>query len=238
MGGLAKGLDLLSGALSGLSRKAADYPTTAGAATGMTVAAILRYSASAFGIMETAAGNLLKSPAIAAGGEAVSGAARVFGRILAPEWLVAAFVKDAADKLDPNGNFWGLTTPIDNFFKRWYGFDPSNLGAEVPAPPEPKVFDLKAWRAGIAADRARALSPDVDTSAIDKTSQKAKQAGDDLKALGAATVAPKVDSGALDAALAKLREMASLIGTINGGLSGISRRASYAGALHDGPEAR
>ena len=33
-------------------------------------------------------------------------------------------------------------------------------------------------------------------------------------------------------------EAASLVGSINGGLTGASRRVSYAGALHDGPEAR
>jgi len=58
-----------------------------------------------------------------------------------------------------------------------------------------------------------------------------------LKALGQ-TVAPKIDSSALDTLISKLREAASLVGSINGGLSTASHRASFAGALHDGPEAR
>ncbi len=188
-------------------------------------------------------------------------------------WLVkgvmglgaAAVVKEGLDVADPRGNLWGLTSPIDEFVKRRYGFDPSNVfGDATPAPeaapaPAPQVFDLRTWRAGVAAERslalagygaggleaeesreasrARALSPSIDTSAIDAASAKAKEAGDDLKALGA-TVAPKVDSSALDALLSKLREAAALVGSINGALSGASRRASFAGMLHDGPETR
>jgi hypothetical protein len=88
------------------------------------------------------------------------------------------------------------------------------------------------------ASRGRALSPSLNVGALDDASAKAKDANQQLQALGAASVAPKVDSSALDALLTKLREAASLVGSINGGLSRASPRASFAGALHDGPEAR
>ena len=175
--------------------------------------------------------------------------------------VAAGVVKEVADVVDPKGTFWGLTTPIDAFAKRHFGFDPSNLLDDPEVKRDrARRYDPNAygsWRAvsnslqdagytdaSLAAEssreasRARALSPSVDASALDAASTKAKQANQELQALGAATVAPKVDSSALDTLLTKLREALASVVEINGGLSTAGRRASYAGALHDGPEAR
>jgi hypothetical protein len=92
-------------------------------------------------------------------------------------------------------------------------------------------------RAGLDASAAEPMKPKVDASEIERASDKAKQASADLKALGQ-TVKPKIDASPLDALIVKLREAASLVTSINGGLSVASHRASFAGALHDGPEAR
>ncbi|MGD0564559.1 MAG: hypothetical protein ABSA66_15890 [Roseiarcus sp.] len=205
--------------------------------------------------------NALLAGATAAGGAALGLATFTNG----VTWLVkgvtglviAGAVKEAADIADPKGNFWGLTSPIDEFAKRHFGFDPSNVfGDATPYNPsldpnstENRLAAARGLRhAGYLpgeaqsesereASRARALSPGVDASQIDAAAAKAKEARGDLDALGA-TVAPKVDSSALDALLAKLREALALVGSINGGIGGASRRASFAGMLHDGPETR
>ncbi len=66
----------------------------------------------------------------------LGGAASEFGGPIAAGYLA----KEAADVFDPKGNFWGLTTPIDEFFKRRFGWNPSNL-FEKGAAPEGAAYD-------------------------------------------------------------------------------------------------
>jgi hypothetical protein len=213
--------------------------------------------------------------ALIAGATALAGGALGYATLeKGVSWLVkgvlggvaAGAVKETADVLDPKGNFWGLTTPVDDFVKRHFGFDPSNVRSDVkpvPAAPsydpkldptsyESRIAAKRSLRAAgywpdidenLAAERSRemmhaGLAPKVETSAIDDASAKAKEANQQLQTLGAASVAPKVDSSALDTLLTKLREALAAVSSINGGLSTASHRASFAGALHDGPESR
>ena len=52
----------------------------------------------------------------------------------------AYLFKEMLDVVDPKGNLGGLTTPIDNYFKRKFGWNPSNL-FERGAPPEGAAYD-------------------------------------------------------------------------------------------------
>lgn len=95
------------------------------------------------------------------------------------------------------------------------------------------------------AAHARALSamkPEVDTAGLDAAKQKAEETGAAMKAAIEQPLAPKVETGVIDALAAKLREIAALIGIINGGLGTMHAVPAGIGApravLHDGPEAR
>ena len=217
-------------------------------------------------------------------GRVASGAAGIGGAYLFKELL---------DAVDPGGNFWGLTTPIDTYFKKKFGWTPANI-FEAGAPPEGAAYDpaldpnskrnveaarqslygagYMAWRRGSGyqdtgelgreedresrrgwamspgakADVGQAFEaarPTVDTGGLDQAQQKAKETGEAMKASLEQPIAPKIETSSLERAAALLREMSSLIGIINGGVS--TMHAVPAGlmpvrgaALHDGPETR
>jgi hypothetical protein len=66
----------------------------------------------------------------------LGGVASKFGGPIAGGYLA----KEAADVLDPGGNFWGLTSPIDEYFKRHFGWNPANAFEPVK-PPEGAAYD-------------------------------------------------------------------------------------------------
>jgi hypothetical protein len=233
---LAAGLDMLAGSISGLSRVAAQHPTESAFASGGAIAAIAYWLGKGlFGVGQTIgrlAGGGVASGGAGAADAAAAGAGDVAGdglrglltRLATSPWLAPALmnIEDAAAR--------------DALVKRAHEMDAGKGLSEKPAD---VIADLKR-----EPDAAKASRPGaggamgIDASEIEETSRKAKQAHQDLHALGAATVAPKVDSSALDALAAKVRAILADIGAINGGLSTASHRASFAGALHDGPEAR
>jgi hypothetical protein len=123
--------------------------------------------------------------------------------------------------------------------RRDWGAAPARAPGKDAMYVDPAMIAAGRLRAGLDAPPSVSPrpQPQVDTSDVERASAKAKQAHQDLQALGQ-TVKPKVDASTLDTLIAKLREAASLVGSINGGLSTASHRASFAGALHDGPETR
>lgn len=92
--------------------------------------------------------------------------------------------------------------------------------------------------AGVTLDQA--LAPKVDTASLDQAQQKATEAGAAMKAAIEQPLACKVDSGMVDALIAKLHQAQSLIGQINGGVGRMSvpNFTPRSAPLHDGPEAR
>jgi hypothetical protein len=226
MTGIAKALDVLAGGLSGLSRAAANRPVESVAASGGALAAITYWLGKGFvgvgqklgfiaGAGEGAAA--AGAGATAAGVRALLGA-RFFGVL---GWALAA-VDTVNDLIDD------VKRLREDFSAAPAGANAKSLDAIDPA-----LLGAGALRGGVEVPS----KPKVDVSDVERASDKAKQASADLKALGQ-TVKPRIDASTLDALIAKLREAASLVGAINGGLSTASHRASFAGALHDGPEAR
>ena len=224
MKGVAAGLNVLANGLSALSRVAGDRPVESSLASILTVAGILKGMGSAFG--------LVKNFFTHGGGEVVAetagaGARMVGGRLLGPlGWALAAV--DTFNDI------------IDDVKRLRRDLPPTPVGGGKSASiAGPEAIAAARVRAGLDPPPSIAPrpQPQVDTSDVERASAKAKQAHQDLQALGQ-TVKPKVDASTLDTLIAKLREAASLVGSINGGLSTASHRASFAGALHDGPEAR
>lgn len=63
---------------------------------------------------------------------------------------------------DPNGNFGGLTTPIDKWFREHFGFDPSNIPISIGMPQFGNVLPPSFWRTfggGQAAEAAHSVAP-------------------------------------------------------------------------------
>ena len=224
---VAKGLGILANGLSALSRVAADRPVESTLAAGFSVATILTWLGKGFiGVGQ-------KLGFISGGGEGAAAAA---------EAAAGAGARMVGGRfLGPLG--WGLAA-VDTFNDIIE--DVKRLRRDLPSAPDaggkgasiagPEAIAAARVRAGLDPP-PRSTNPRIDASEVDLAARKAKEAHQDLQALGQ-TVKPKVDASTLDALISKLREAASLVGSINGGLSTASHRASFAGALHDGPEAR
>lgn len=91
----------------------------------------------------------------------------------------------------------------------------------------------------MAPQAAPAAQPQVETNAIDQAKEKATTAGQEIKAALDVTAAPQVDSSSLDAFIAKLREAASLLASLQAqARSAAASIARGSGALHDGFETR
>lgn len=97
----------------------------------------------------------------AVGGLAGKTPAGPTGTTVLPLWsrllggaLAGYAAHEVLEMADPKGNLWGLTSPIDNWFKRHFGFNPSNMSERVEAPLSPEERDErnKRWR---EADQSR-----------------------------------------------------------------------------------
>lgn len=131
--GLGENARLAAGALMGLTAAAA---TIAGAwALWRGATALLGGGASAATAGSVAAG-------VAGGGIAArlfGGVRTMFGgarALLGGPLAVPAATAAGLSILDPKGNLWGLTSPIDRWTKETFGFDPSNIpiGGAPPSP--------------------------------------------------------------------------------------------------------
>jgi hypothetical protein len=90
----------------------------------------------------TAAGGATETAAVGA-----AGAAAVSRGLLSRLGIIGAVIA-ATEWLDPKGDFGGLTSPIDNWFKSHLGFDPSNI--RLPAPSGLDPNQMTPWgRAGV-----------------------------------------------------------------------------------------
>jgi hypothetical protein len=225
MTSVAKGLGILANGLSALSRVAADRPVESTLAAGLSVATILTWLGKGFIGVGQKLGFISGASEGGAAAAEAGAAGAVGGRFLGPLGWGLAAVDTVNDLIE----------------------DVRRLRRDFPSiPVGPNAGSFRpATSAEITAGRLRAgldtpvssPNPRVDASEVEQASKKAQQAHQDLQALGQ-TVKPKVDASTLDVLISKLREAASLVGSINGGLSTASHRASFAGALHDGPEAR
>lgn len=73
--------------------------------------------------------------AVAAAGASPLG--RLLSVIFRSPFGPAGATAGALSTFDPEGNLWGLTTPVDEWVQKHWGFNPSNvpLGSSTPAPP-------------------------------------------------------------------------------------------------------
>jgi len=142
----------------------------------------------------------------------------------------ATVAKTVADVTDPEGNFWGLTTPLDRWMQRNWGF---NFSAQdvVPAEAAPEK-DMIAKAPQPLKDAPPAAAPWQATPsqramagaygfAIPDVKPKADEAKAALDALNG-TVKPDVDLSALDAAIARIaqvRDGLASLGRFGGGLA-------------------
>jgi hypothetical protein len=226
---LAAGLDMLASSISGLSRAAANHPIESTLASGGALAAITYWLGKGFIGVGQKLGFIAGGSEGAAGAEAgaaAGGARALGGRFFGPFGWALAAVDTVNDLIDDARRL-----------RADFSVAPAGANAKASAAADPAMIAAGRLRAGLDASAAEPMKPKVDASEIERASDKAKQASADLKALGQ-TVKPKIDASPLDALIVKLREAASLVTSINGGLSVASHRASFAGALHDGPEAR
>ena len=239
---LAAMLDKLAGALSHLTKEAADHPMLGAAGATGVGAAITYLTGKAFSMIPKwlGAGGSGAAKAAAAEAPEAAGALGALGQGLR--------ALAAANPFGALASIASWTTPEEDKIladaisrENREAAQRGDRGRGSPSPSTVMRGSTNSRGTLGYLDRpdlqgvGNEVAPKVDTKPIEAASTKAKQAGEDLKALGA-TVSPKIDTASIDALIAKLREAAALVGSINGGLAGTARHASSAGALHDGPE--
>ncbi len=205
-----------------------------------------------------------KAPEINTGilASALGASAWLSGMVWNNPMLVGAFLKN---KLGPSGAFataWELghgvgaliapthdenARPWDDAIKRWIPMGPRGIDdAAIERSRRARlVYEGGRFVDDPEAAHARALSAmKVDTSSLDDAQAKAKETGAAMKSALEQPIAPKVDSGSVDALEAKLAGILSMIGMINTGVGRMGAApfggvgGGRSGALHDGPEAR
>lgn len=138
----AIGITMLAKAVRGLFRA---FLLLSGLKLGWTTTKAIREIAKiglgmGAGAAAGAAGAATGAAGAAAGGAAAGAAKAGWLRNLLRFGGIAALglaIKEALGAIDPKGNLWGLTEPLDEWFRRNLGFDPSNVGgsgdAKAPA---------------------------------------------------------------------------------------------------------
>lgn len=170
---------------------------------------------------------------------------------------IAGIAAYLLEQFDQKGNLWGLTGGIDEWVKKRFGFDPSNI--PIPAVPKmPGMFEplqpvdtskLPALRAKLA--RINANIADIEsgkkTTAIPIETLKAardavkKQVDDieaELKRIQGMTVTPNIDTSSMDIAIAKAEQFLSYLRQIGSGTAGIAAPAAPAGGGTNGGSSR
>ncbi|MDR6954115.1 ABC-type transporter Mla subunit MlaD [Ancylobacter sp. 3268] len=142
---------------------------------------------------------------------------------------------DALDEVDPDGNLWGLTDPIDGWFIRNYGVNPSNIGKSRARGQYHSSVDAaksKATQSELEKlDSAISSWPDKAKAAMDDYGFAIQQGGPEAEAKAAeiakqiekelsVTGHPDVDTTRLEKALNLARQVAGAINAIGGGGGG------------------
>lgn len=85
----------------------------------------------------------------AAGGAAAAGKSGWLSRLVRGAGAVGAglLVKDLLGWIDPKGNLWGMTSGVDAWFERNFGFNPSQIGGGGKGAVDKAAMagDLEAW---------------------------------------------------------------------------------------------
>lgn len=170
--GLTKGLDGLAqffNAHPAMARIAADALVVASGLLLLSGSlAILKIALSGFSLFGIGAGAAAAGGVGAAGGAA--GGAAAFGKGLLRKLGILGIVAGVTEDVDPNGDFGGLMKPIDGWFKKHIGFDPSNVelgklfgGNALPAVP-PVVDSMKTLDDGLKQSKSQydAVAPSLD----------------------------------------------------------------------------
>jgi hypothetical protein len=99
-----------------------------------------------------------------------------------------SLAKEGLDLADPEGNLWGLTKPADEIIKRYFGFNPSNLGEQVPLGEGDMIRRLR--EANRRFDEPRGLPESLTGTSVpsvgDRTREQAGEMGDAGRTLGGA----------------------------------------------------
>jgi hypothetical protein len=129
-----------------------------------------------------------KGVGVAAGGAGAAALAGgkgmgLFGKLWRGAGAVGAglLVNDVLDAVDPEGNLWGLTTPIDRLAEKYLGFNPS----KIPLPDLSNAPLAGAGMAGTAKWQAQQAEIDARLAQIERNSAwqnmgPSKAAHDDL----------------------------------------------------------
>lgn len=177
------------------------------------------------------------------GGAAAAGAGKsgLLGRLGRVGGIVgtATILNELLGYVDPAGDLWGATKPVDQWFQKHLGVNPSNLSLGS-GPSEKAASSQKnsAIDAGLAQlDAAIASWPDSAKRAMDDYGATLQEGGADAEAKAAAiaqaieqdlavTGHPDVDTSQLEHALALARQVVEAVRSIGGGSGGSTSSAT------------
>ena len=117
-----------------------------------------------------------------------------------------AGVVAGTEALDPKGDFGGLMKPVDDWFKRHLGFDPSNIDLGGSAKAAEAPYEIR-----------RPTPPHTPTPSVSADTSSLDAAFGKIKAIDDARPSVKVgtDTSALDDAIEKLLQIRRLMNAID-----------------------